>query len=86
MISRYSKTNEIHFLFNLLWINGLYMFRTLLAHQQEALDEQHLVYYVRVMSVGCTTVGVQPTDITRTQYIDCFCASLPEGEQVAIET
>jgi hypothetical protein len=30
--SRYSKTNVMHFLFNLLRIKGLYMFRALLAH------------------------------------------------------
>jgi hypothetical protein len=29
------------------------MFRALLAHPQEALYKQHLVYCVRVMSVGC---------------------------------
>jgi hypothetical protein len=34
------------------------MFRALLAYPQEALNNQHLVYYVRVMSVGCTTVKV----------------------------
>jgi hypothetical protein len=29
------------------------MFRALLAHLQEAIHKQHLVYGVRVMSVGC---------------------------------
>jgi hypothetical protein len=29
------------------------MFRTLLAHPQEAIYKQHLVYCVRVTSVGC---------------------------------
>jgi hypothetical protein len=28
------------------------MFRALLAHPQEALNKRHLVYFVRVMSVG----------------------------------
>jgi hypothetical protein len=46
-------------LFSLLRIKGLYMFRTLLAHLQEALHKRHLVYCVRVMSVGCTRVGVE---------------------------
>jgi hypothetical protein len=50
---QYSKTNVMHFLFNLLRIKGLYMFRALLAHLQEALHKLHLVYCVRVMSVGC---------------------------------
>jgi hypothetical protein len=30
------------------------MFRALLALSQEVLHKQHLVYCVRVMSVGCT--------------------------------
>jgi hypothetical protein len=34
---QYSETNVMHFLLNLLKINGLYMFRALLAHPQEAL-------------------------------------------------
>jgi hypothetical protein len=68
---QYSETNVMHFLFNLLSIKGLYMFRALLAHPQEALHKPHLVYCMRVMSVGCTSstsILVQPTDITRTQY------------------
>jgi hypothetical protein len=32
------------------------MFRSLLAHPQEALNKRHLVYCVRVMSVGSGTV------------------------------
>jgi hypothetical protein len=40
---QYSETNVMHFLFNLLRIKGLYMFRTLLAHPQEALHKRHLV-------------------------------------------
>jgi hypothetical protein len=34
---QYSETNVMHFLLNLLRIKGLYMFRALLAHPQEAL-------------------------------------------------
>jgi hypothetical protein len=48
-----SETNVMHFLLNLLRIQGLYMFRALLAHLQEAPHKQQLVYCVRVMSVGC---------------------------------
>jgi hypothetical protein len=47
------------------------MFRALLAHPQEALHKRHLVYYVRVMSVGCSTAA---------------CAAAPEDEQVMLET
>jgi hypothetical protein len=36
-VYQYSKPNVIHLLFNLLGIKGLYMFRALLAHPQEAL-------------------------------------------------
>jgi hypothetical protein len=54
---QYSETNVMHFLFNLLRMKGLYMFRALLAHPQEALHVWHLVYCVRVMSVGCTRIG-----------------------------
>jgi hypothetical protein len=57
---QYSETNVMHFLFNLLRIKGLYMFRALLAPPQEALHKRHLVYCVRVMSFGCCTrTGVE---------------------------
>jgi hypothetical protein len=52
-ILQHSETNVTHILINLLRIKGLYMFRTLLAHLQEALHKRNLVYYVRVISVGC---------------------------------
>jgi hypothetical protein len=38
------------------------MFRALLAHPQEALHKRHLVYCVRLMSVGCGTVVAPPED------------------------
>jgi hypothetical protein len=47
----------VHFLFNLLRIKGLCMFRALLTYPQEARHKQHL-YCVRVMSVGCTMIDV----------------------------
>jgi hypothetical protein len=50
---QYSETNVMLPLFSSLRIKGLYMFRALLAHLQEALHNEHLVYCVRVMSVGC---------------------------------
>jgi hypothetical protein len=46
-----------HFSLNLFKNQGLYIFRALLAHPQEALHKLHLVFCVRVMSVGCTTVN-----------------------------
>jgi hypothetical protein len=42
---QHSETNVMHFLFNLLGIRGLYVFRALLAHSQEALNKRHLVYW-----------------------------------------
>jgi hypothetical protein len=45
------------FVFSLLRINSLYMFRALFAHHQEALYIQQLVYFVRIMSAG----NYQPT-------------------------
>jgi hypothetical protein len=35
------------------------MFRALLARLQEALHKRHLVYCVRVMSVGISRIGVE---------------------------
>jgi hypothetical protein len=46
--NQYSESNVMHFVFNLLRIKGLYMFRALLGHPQEVLHKQHLVYCVRV--------------------------------------
>jgi hypothetical protein len=34
------------------------MFRALLAHPQEVLNTRHMVYCVRVMTVGCGTIAV----------------------------
>jgi hypothetical protein len=58
-VYQYSETNVIHFLFSLLRIKDLYTFRALLAHPQEVLHKWHLVYCVRVMSVGSTRIGVE---------------------------
>jgi hypothetical protein len=38
----------MRFVFSLLKIKGRYMFRTLLAHPEEVLHMQHLVYWLRV--------------------------------------
>jgi hypothetical protein len=59
IVYHYSETKVMHSLFSLLRIKGLYMFRALLAHPQEVLHKRHLVYCVRVMSVGCTRTGVK---------------------------
>jgi hypothetical protein len=53
-VHQYNETNVMHFSFNLLVIKGLYIFRALLAHPQDAMYRRYLVYCVRVMSVDCT--------------------------------
>jgi hypothetical protein len=58
IVYQYSETNVVQLLFSLLRIKGLYMFRALRAHPQEALQKRHLVYCLRVMSVGCTRIEV----------------------------
>jgi hypothetical protein len=74
-----------------LKIKGLYRFRALLAHPQEALHKRHLVYYVR-MSAGCATVVVklQSWHSQLTLYArnipSAVCAVPPEDEQVMLET
>jgi hypothetical protein len=67
----------MQFLSSLLRIKGLYMIPPLILHPQEALRERHLVYCVRVMSVGCTkNEVVQQNDITRTQYTKLLLCSV----------
>jgi hypothetical protein len=63
LLYQYSETNVMHFLFSLLRINGLCMFRALLVHPKETLHKRHLVYCVRVMSVGCTRIEVELQDL-----------------------
>jgi hypothetical protein len=58
IVYQYSGTNVTHFLLNLLIIKGLYILWALLANPQEVLQNQHLVYCVRVMSVGCNRIPV----------------------------
>jgi hypothetical protein len=81
---QHNETNVMHFSFSLLRIKGLYMFRALLADPQEVLHKRYLVYFVRIMSVGCATIAVtatvpQPTDIIRTQYTKCRLCSASWG-------
>jgi hypothetical protein len=56
VVYQYNET-VMHFLFSLLRIKGLFMFRALPAHPQEALHMRYLVYCMRV--------------ITRTQCTKC---------------
>jgi hypothetical protein len=80
----------MHILFILLGIKGLYMFRALVAHPQEALNKQQLVNCVRVMSVGYGTASLQPYHSQLTLYTSnipsAVCVTPPEDEQVTPET
>jgi hypothetical protein len=49
----------MQFVFSLIRIKGLYVFRALLAHPKEGQRKRQFVYYVRVMSVSCTRVKVE---------------------------
>jgi hypothetical protein len=44
LFNQYSETNMMQFLFNLLRIKVLYMFRTWVAHPQEVLRKRPFVY------------------------------------------
>jgi hypothetical protein len=81
----------MHFSFNLLRIKGLYMFRALVAHPQEALHKRHLVYWLRINiswlwhSCSETATVPQPTLYAR-NIPSAVCAAPTEDEQVMLET
>jgi hypothetical protein len=65
------------------------MILALLAHPREALHKRHLVYCVRVMSVGCTRFGVELVSETQPTHVitpDSVCALPPEDGRVTPET
>jgi hypothetical protein len=76
-VHQYSETNVMRFLFNLLRIKGLYMFRALLAHPQEvqaALGTSilHACYVCGLhQNWSSTSMLQQPTDTPRTQHTTC---------------
>jgi hypothetical protein len=76
----------------LLRIKGLYMFRALFAHPQEALRKRHLVYCVSIISVVCATIAIslhtwhrQLTLYARKKPSVDYAVP-PEDEQVMLET
>jgi hypothetical protein len=79
IINRCSEINVMHFLFSLLRIKGLYMFRTLLADAQEALHKRHLVYCVRICQLAA--LGLEWKS-----KLAALCAAAPEDEQIMLET
>jgi hypothetical protein len=64
IVYQYNETNVIYFLFRLLRMKGLYLFRTLLAQPQETLHKRHFVYCE-------TATAPQTTDIIHMQYTKC---------------
>jgi hypothetical protein len=74
----------MHFLFSLLRIKNLYMFRALFAHPEEVLHKRQLVYCVRVMSVGCTRTGLELVSLDTSSVP--LCVASPQDEQVMLET
>jgi hypothetical protein len=82
--NQYDETNVTRFSFTLLRIKSLYMFRALIAHPQEALHKRHLVYCVRIMSVGSATISVKLTYVCN--ITSAVCVTPPEDEQVMLET
>jgi hypothetical protein len=92
VVAQYNEINVMHFSFSSLKIKGLYMFRALLAHPQEALHKRHLEYCVRIMSAGCGTIAVslQPWNSQLTLYARSIPSAVglapPEDEQVVLET
>jgi hypothetical protein len=73
-----------------LRIKGLYIFRALLAHPQEALNKRHVVHCVRIISVDCATVAVSLQSWHSQLTYACntpsaVCLAPPEDEQVILE-
>jgi hypothetical protein len=67
------------------------MFRALLDHPQEVLHKRHVVYCVRIMSVGCGTVAMKlkPCHTQLTLYArnipNAVCVESPADDQVMLE-
>jgi hypothetical protein len=57
---QYNQIYVMHFLFSLLTIMSIYMFRELFTHPQEAIHKRRLLYCLHVMSVVCTRTRVDP--------------------------
>jgi hypothetical protein len=76
-----SGTNVMHFLFNLLRIIGLYMFRALLVHPQEALHIATGYITCVLYQLAATRIGVELVSETR-NIPSATCGSPPEDEKV----
>jgi hypothetical protein len=85
---QYSETNVVHFLFSLLRIKGLYMFRALLARLQEVLHKRHLLYLLCACYVSWLLPGL--VGAAKWQHASSIasgvCLAPSEDEQVMLET
>jgi hypothetical protein len=92
-IYQYSKTNMMHFLFSLLRVKGLYMFRALLAQLQELLHKWHWVSVCMLCQLAApglewkSNPGAANWRNTHTHNIpNAICVAPPEDEQLMFET
>jgi hypothetical protein len=71
IVYQYTETNVMHFLFSLLRIKSVYMFRELLVRPQEALNKRQLVYCVLRARYVSWLYQVEPTDIKHMHCTKC---------------
>jgi hypothetical protein len=58
-VYQYSETNVMHFLFSLLRIKGLYMFRALLAHPRRRCTSDTWYIACILCQLAATSIGVE---------------------------
>jgi hypothetical protein len=58
------------------------MFEASLAHPQETLHKQHLVFCVRVMSFGCARIGVKHSNPGAASASRWFHSTVMHGQQI----
>jgi hypothetical protein len=79
-VFQYSETNVMHFLFSLLRIKGLYMFRVLVAHPQEMKHNGTWYTACVLCQLAATRVGVE-----RTLHVSSItCSSSGGATQMAL--
>jgi hypothetical protein len=85
IVYQYIETNVVHFLFSLLRIKGLYMFRPLLTHPQEVLHSS--TWYNACMLCQLAAPGLKWNWHKHKCNIPSVTFSAPpEDEQVMLET
>jgi hypothetical protein len=87
---QYNETNMMHFSFSLLRIKGLYVFRALLSHPQEAIHKKAFSIfraYVSWLWHRCSELQPCHGQLTldASNIPNAVCATPPEDEQVMFE-